>query len=132
MRRVATIVVAWFFAVASASAVAQEDHANGYWKFHVPDLNKPFGNDDVVALAQGKHVATDCSVPWIGGDGNTYCFKDIASREAFLHAPMDYYRQAQRVIERERSGNPQSSNVTLPLNKRKAVPAFETQEKSWS
>ena len=61
----------------------------------MPDGNKPFGNDDVVALAQGHHVKTDCSVPWIGGDGNTYCFKDVASREIFLHAPMDYYRQAQ-------------------------------------
>lgn len=130
MRRFGFVAIACI-AVASASAIAQEDHANGYWKFHVPDLNKPFGNDDVVALAQGKHVPTDCSVPWIGGDGNTYCFKDVASREAFLHAPMDYYRQAQRVIERERGGNPKTSQITRPLNKTKAAPAFETQEKSW-
>jgi YHS domain-containing protein len=131
MMRVGSIAIACFFAGACATAIAQEDHANGYWKFHVPELNKPFGNDDVVALAQGKHVATDCSVPWIGGDGNTYCFSNIASREEFLHAPMDYYRQAQRVIERERGGNPRTSQITLPLNKTKATPAFETQEKSW-
>jgi YHS domain-containing protein len=131
MMRIGLVAFASLFAVASAPAIAQEDHANGYWKFHVPELNKPFGNDDVVALAQGKHVATDCSVPWIGGDGNTYCFSNIASREEFLHAPMDYYRQAQRVIERERSGNPHTSHLILPLNKTRAAPAFETQEKSW-
>ncbi len=115
-----------------AAAHAQEDGERGYWKFHVPELNKPFGNDDVVALAQGKHVVTDCSVPWIGGDGNTYCFKDVASREVFLHAPMDYYRQALQVQARERGGKSQSSNVTVPLNEVKAAPAFavDTKEKT--
>jgi hypothetical protein len=98
---------------ACASAAQPDDHASGYWKFQVPKENKPFGNDDVVELAQGRHVATDCSVPWIGGDGNTYCFKNVASREAFLHAPMDYFRQAQRVMERgqpAKKGDPQTSD----------------------
>ena len=89
-------------------AHAQDRHAGGYWKYHVPEGAKPFGNDDVVALAQGHHVHTDCSVPWIGGDGNTYCFKDVPSRETFLHAPMDYYRQAQGFLAREHGANPQS------------------------
>jgi hypothetical protein len=94
-----------------AGAAQAQDHASaeGYWKYHMPDGAKPFGNDDVVALAQGHHVKTDCSVPWIGGDGNTYCFKDVASREVFLHAPMDYYRQAQQTLTRERGGHPQSA-----------------------
>ena len=97
-------------ALVSACAVhAQEPHEGGFWKFHEPDDSKPFGNDDVVALAQGHHVKTDCSVPWIGGDGNTYCFKDVPSRETFLHAPMDYYRQARNVLARERGENPQSA-----------------------
>ena len=97
--------------VSSVSAQSGDDNSNGYWKFHVTDGAKPFGNDDVVALAQGKHVATDCSVPWIGGDGNTYCFQNVASRETFLHAPMDYYRQAQAVIEREHGHAPQTSHT---------------------
>src|ERR1700759_3514957 len=93
----------------TCAAHAQQPHEGGYWKFHEPDVSKPFGNDDVVALAQGHHVSTDCSVPWIGGDGNTYCFKDVPSRETFLHAPMDYYRQAQNFLARERGQNPQSA-----------------------
>ncbi len=104
MRRVA--IVAFLIA---GLAHAQDKHAEGYWKYHVPEGGKPFGNDDVVALAQGHHVRTDCSVPWIGGDGNTYCFKDVASRETFLHAPMDYYRQAQAFIAREHGTQPQGS-----------------------
>ncbi len=93
----------------TCAAHAQDPHDGSYWKFHVAEGTKPFGNDDVVALAQGHHVKTDCSVPWIGGDGNTYCFKDVASREIFLHAPMDYYRQAQNVMARERGNNPQGA-----------------------
>ena len=110
LRAIVFVVVANVASIAYAFAQSDE-HADGYWKFHVTDGNKPFGNDDVVALAQGKHVKTDCSVPWIGGDGNTYCFQNVASREAFLHAPMDYYRQAQAVIEREHGGAPQSSRT---------------------
>ena len=101
--------VVLFALVFAFAAHAQEPHEGGYWKFHEPDVNKPFGNDDVVALAQGHHLKTDCSVPWIGGDGNTYCFKDVPSREAFLHAPMDYYRQAQNFLARERGNNPQGA-----------------------
>jgi hypothetical protein len=105
MRRAALIA----FLLAGAAQAQDHASAEGYWKYHMPDGAKPFGNDDVVALAQGRHVKTDCSVPWIGGDGNTYCFKDVASREVFLHAPMDYYRQAQQTLTRERGGHSQSA-----------------------
>ncbi len=125
------IAIALFFLAGTAPA-QQPDVEHGYWKFHVPKENKPFGNDDVVALAQGRHVATDCSVPWIGGDGNTYCFKDVASREIFLHAPMDYYRQALQAIERERGKTSSSSDTKVPFHQAAAgdVVALDTQEDS--
>jgi hypothetical protein len=129
--RLTIAFIAGGLAAACACAAEPDDHADGYWKFHVPKENKPFGNDDVVELAQGRHVATDCSVPWIGGDGNTYCFKNIASREAFLHAPMDYFRQAQRVMEREqpaKKGDPQTSDRNQEATAALAV-ANVTQEK---
>jgi hypothetical protein len=127
----AAIVIAVTLCCVCAAAAAQEHRPDGYWKYHVPKENKPFGNNDVVALAQGRYVKTDCSVPWIGGDGNTYCFEDIPSREVFLHAPADYVRQAQREIERNRAGNPQSSSQSLPINQARTADVFaqQTQEK---
>jgi hypothetical protein len=125
MMRIALIALV----LAAGVAHAQEAREGGYWKFHEPAVNKPFGNDDVVALAQGHHVKTDCSVPWIGGDGNTYCFKDIASRETFLHAPMDYYRQALNVLAREHGDQPQGSRAPLENPETREVSAHATQEK---
>lgn len=127
----ASTAIAIVLACACAAATAQEERAGGYWKYHVPPENKPFGNDDVVALAQGHHVKTDCSVPWIGGDGNTYCFKDVASREMFLHAPVDYVRQATRHVEGGAAG-PQSSRAPLPTHEARTGDVFarQTQETS--
>lgn len=98
----------------SAQASAAEQ---GYWKYHVPPESKPFGNDDVVALARGQHLVTDCSIPWIGGDGNTYCFHDIAAREEFLHAPVDFVRQAQRFMQNQaHPGSQQTQPAEQPTN----------------
>ena len=46
-----------------------------------------FGGQDVTALADRQHVATDCKVDWQAKDGKRYCFASDASKAAFLKAP---------------------------------------------
>ncbi|MFZ0007453.1 MAG: hypothetical protein WAK94_04350, partial [Steroidobacteraceae bacterium] len=39
-----------------------------------PPSQAQFGGQGVEALAQGRHVVTDCSVTWTDKDGKVYCF----------------------------------------------------------
>lgn len=43
-----------------------------------------FGNQCTMGLAAEQHVATDCSVNWVGQDGKTYCFGNEAAKAEFL------------------------------------------------
>jgi hypothetical protein len=55
-----------------------------------------FGGQSVDALAEGKHVATDCSVTWTDKDEKVYCFSDERSRSHFLQ---DSYGNLERARE---------------------------------
>src|SRR3954452_16307606 len=55
-----------------------------------------FGGQSVDALAEGKHVATDCSVTWKDKDEKVYCFSDERSRSHFLQ---DSYGNLERARE---------------------------------
>ena len=46
-----------------------------------------FGGQDVTALADRQHVATDCHVDWRAKDGRRYCFASEASKAVFLKTP---------------------------------------------
>src|SRR5580693_7948093 len=50
-----------------------------------------FGGQCTEALAEGRHVMTDCSTTWTDKDGKTYCFageaaKNLQSARAFMAA----------------------------------------------
>jgi hypothetical protein len=52
-----------------------------------PSDQAQFGGQCAEALAEGKHVPTDCSVNWTDKDGKVYCFGSEAARKAFLEDP---------------------------------------------
>jgi YHS domain-containing protein len=57
-----------------------------------------FGGQCAEALAEGKHVMTDCSVTWKDKDGKTYCFKDEAAKTAFTKNPAESLERARAFI----------------------------------
>ena len=75
---------------------------SGFWKFRSPKITKPFGNEDALELAEGKHVDSNgCKVLWIAAGGNMLCFSTLAHRETFLRSPDSYTQRA--VAENRRS-----------------------------
>src|ERR1700726_2039531 len=66
-----------------------------------------FGGQCAMSLAEGQHVATDCSVKWVGPDGKTYCFGDADAKKRFLKDPqgnLDRAREYVAVSEVEATG----------------------------
>jgi hypothetical protein len=46
-----------------------------------------FGGQCAEALAQGRHVMTNCALTWTDKDGKVYCFSSDGARKAFLENP---------------------------------------------
>src|SRR3984957_13854180 len=67
------------------SAVALSPTPSG-GAFAADAANSPaqaeFGGQCTEALAQGRHVMTDCSTTWTDKDGKTYCFADDGTEKA--------------------------------------------------
>lgn len=74
------------------------------WKYHMPAKAKPFGDYDVISLAYGKRVHTDCSTIWLANSG-TYCFVNQASLHLFLTDPDVYGERAQAFLNRAKNGD---------------------------
>lgn len=74
----------------------------GFWKFRTPKITKPYGDDDVLDLARGKHVDSQgCKVLWIAGGGQMYCFATLDHRETFLRNPQAYAKQAYQFAQKK-------------------------------
>jgi hypothetical protein len=69
-------LLAWLW-LASAVAFAAD----------TPPAQPQFGGQCAEALAEGKHVATNCSVTWTDKDGKVYCFGSEAAKKTFLENP---------------------------------------------
>ncbi len=61
-----------------------------------------FGGQCAEALAEGRHVMTDCAVRWRDQDGKDYCFKDAAAKALFLKDPAQNLRRARDFIAASR------------------------------
>jgi len=53
-----------------------------------------FGGQCAEALAEGRHVNTDCSSTWTDKDGKTYCFSGDAAKKSFLESPTENLQRA--------------------------------------
>ena len=54
-----------------------------------------FGGQCTMGMAEGKKMATDCSVLWVGPDDKLYCFINQAAKLAFMKAPKENLMRAQ-------------------------------------
>ena len=57
-----------------------------------------FGGQCVEALAEGRHVSTDCTSTWTDKDGKTYCFSSDAAKKSFLENPTENLQRARAFI----------------------------------
>jgi YHS domain-containing protein len=57
-----------------------------------------FGGECPEALAEGQHVATNCTVTWVGKDGKTYCFSTEAAKTVFLQSPDEKLSRAREFM----------------------------------
>jgi len=53
-----------------------------------------FGGQCAEALAEGKHVTTNCTTTWTDKDGKTYCFSNDGAKKSFLESPVDNLQRA--------------------------------------
>ena len=58
-----------------------------------------FGGQCALGMSEGKKMATNCSVLWVGPDDKLYCFLDQAAKEKFLQAPKENLTRAQAFWE---------------------------------
>jgi hypothetical protein len=62
------------------------------------DSTVQFGGQDTQALAQGRHVMTDCTTRWTDKDGKIYCFASDGTEKAFLANPAANLQKAREFI----------------------------------
>ena len=55
-----------------------------------------FGGQCAEGLAEGQHIATDCSVNWTAKDGKMYCFGNEAAKTKFLKNPQAQLAKARK------------------------------------
>src|SRR5260370_27545943 len=60
-------------------------------KAHAADAAAPsqpqFGGQWTEALAEGRHVATNCTSTWTDKDGKTYCFSNDGAKKSSSRTP---------------------------------------------
>ena len=59
-----------------------------------PPAQPEFDGQCAEALAEGKHVTTNCTTTWTDKDGKTYCFSNDAAKKTFLESPADNLQRA--------------------------------------
>jgi hypothetical protein len=59
-----------------------------------PPAQAEFGGQCAEGLAEGKHVATDCTSTWTDKDGKTYCFSSDGAKKSFLEKPAENLERA--------------------------------------
>jgi YHS domain-containing protein len=69
-----------------------------------------FGGQCTEALAEGRHVNTDCSSAWTDKDGKTYCFSGDAAKKSFLENPTENLQRARAFMA---AGNVESTEKAM-------------------
>lgn len=58
-----------------------------------------FDGECPMGLSEGNHLATNCSVFWVGPDDKLYCFFNQAAKKNFLQSPKENLTRAQTFWE---------------------------------
>jgi YHS domain-containing protein len=57
-----------------------------------------FGGQCTEALAEGRHVSTNCTTTWTDKDGKTYCFSNDGAKKSFLENPAENLQRARNFV----------------------------------
>jgi YHS domain-containing protein len=57
-----------------------------------------YGGQCTEALAEGRHVMTNCSTTWTDKDGKIYCFSSDGAKKSFLENPTENLQRARAFI----------------------------------
>jgi YHS domain-containing protein len=82
------------FALLYAAAALSSAMSAGALAAAASPAQSEFGGQCVEALAEGRHVMTDCSTSWTDKDGKTYCFSGDAAKKSFLEKPAENLQSA--------------------------------------
>jgi YHS domain-containing protein len=63
-----------------------------------PASQPQFGGQCAEALAEGRHVMTNCAIQWTDNDGKTYCFNSEGAKKTFLENPVENLQRAREFI----------------------------------
>ena len=63
-----------------------------------PPAPAQFGGQCVEALAESRHVMTNCTTTWTDKDGKTYCFSNDGAKKSFLENPAENLERARTFI----------------------------------
>jgi hypothetical protein len=63
-----------------------------------PSEQVQFGGQCTAALAEGRHVMTDCKTTWTDKDGKVYCFSSDDAKNSFLEHPAENLERARSFV----------------------------------
>jgi YHS domain-containing protein len=95
MRRSTWTALIWTALLCAAAAFSPAMHNGAHAAAATAPSQAQFGGQCVAALAEGKHVATDCTSTWTDKDGKIYCFSNDAAKKSFLASPVENLQRAQ-------------------------------------
>jgi YHS domain-containing protein len=86
---------AWLAVLCAAAALALTVPNGG----HAADAaaspsQTQFGGQCTEALAEGRHIMTNCASTWTDKDGKTYCFSNDGAKKSFLESPVENLQRA--------------------------------------
>lgn len=88
----------WIALCAAAVSLAATSPAVHAADAAAPAPQAQFGGQCAEALAEGRHVTTDCTSTWTDKDGKTYCFSNEGAKKTFLENPAENLQRARSFI----------------------------------
>jgi YHS domain-containing protein len=80
-----------------------------------------FGGQCAMGLAEGRSIATDCSVTWTARDGKRYCFSSEQAKKQFLEDPQG---NISRALDFSAAGAVQATGEHMDAYKTEEVESF--------
>jgi YHS domain-containing protein len=85
----------WLALLCTAAAASSPALLTGAQAADASAPSEPqFGGQCTEALAEGRHVATNCTSTWTDKDGKTYCFSNDGAKKSFLASPVENLQKA--------------------------------------
>src|SRR5258708_5805182 len=84
----------WLALLCTAAASSPALLSRAYAADAAAPSQAQFGGQCTEALAEGRHVATNCTSTWTDKDGKTYCFSNDGAKKSFLENPAENLQKA--------------------------------------